>query len=474
MMESDEEVPAVRDAKGVLLVPIDGPTGPTSLGIYRHHAAAAPDGDVLPCLLSAELPGVLPSAFSASSVDAAAVKAGPGRRLLLVVDDAGTLSAAGFKRIMDVLREVFGVDIAFRVRMQFIFNVRGEYSWAPFYESPLFRARKFMNRVKIATLVGAPGPDPARAPDDVLAEFVSRVSADPCGADPCDPWVTARVAAQNAARITADELRDAAGPTALVGATRGGLATAVGAVATAISDDNADALVASFFRLSNGGGEKGIVVRFPYALRSGTSPLGFVTRLEVAVDGVPDGTPSGLARGTTLFWDGRTVPDQIFDEDTAGPDGVHVSAPVAVAQPSDSPISLVCRTETRPGVFRTLDVPLFWGSPAALAVWPTGLGDGTDGKPTVLGRVSGCPGAGKDARLVLAPEAFSVEQYGAVFADLHDSAKLSDIRTAPVPGGRLRINYPAPYGTGPPMRAHLAAMGVKNTKRFKLDRSGSS
>ena len=215
----------LHNAKGIVVVPIEGPTEAVSRSVYDHHVAALPDGDVVPCLIGSELPAVVPGAFSAERVDVSAVGAAPGRRFLLIIDDAGTLSAPEFKRIFDVLKSAFKSEMNFRVRIMFVCNIHGHWAFQPFYESTAFADRRFKSRVMRAIV-----PSPivhSGGNASAVAELVSRVSAGPYGADASDPWVAAQIRAQNTSRPTPADFRDGAEPYSLVASTRSGLAASV-------------------------------------------------------------------------------------------------------------------------------------------------------------------------------------------------------------------------------------------------------
>ncbi len=446
-------LPPLSAAKGIHVVCIRGETWPVSLGLFRNPAE-----NVVVRLIGAQYPAIVPAAITADTFPADALNADTKKRLLVIVDDAGSLSAGQFKLVLTALQKGIGPGFNFKVRIQLIVNRNGGFSWAPFYTSPSFTKRDFFSRIMCSTIEEAPS---ALTLGDELCEFVFRVCEDPFGVDPRDPWVGNRVRAQNAAKPVGDVLRSGA-PTTLAAATRAGLDRAICSLAVLLSDGNTDCLVAAHTYISASGDAKTSVLRYPYSLRSSDGPRGYGTVLEVAVHGLP----AGLFPGVRLIWEGQIVGDEIYDEETVNDAGIHVAAPGAVNSPSQSPVSLVCHWETAPGVYKTVEVPLFWGAPSLVAVRPVGLCVGSERVNIVSGHVVGQMGPQKGGqRLMLCPEVYSVEQYGAAFAQF--SGDLGTVTSAPGKAtDRLCINFPPPYGTGDVKRRHLPAMGIKKCKQF--------
>ena len=457
MADRGARPPLLSDAKGIFVVCLRGPTWPVSRWLLEHPAE-----NVVPVLVGASPPGLLPSEFGNAPLPFEFVNGDTHRRLLLVVDDAGALSAPQLTSLISVLRKGVGVGFNFKVRIQLVVNVNSGFSWAPFYTSPKFVHRDFINRVMVAAVDESLSH---LAADEALGEFVERVCGDPHGADPSDAWVSGQVAAQNAAKPTPASLRSG-GVVTLAAATRGSLDRAVCSLADCLSEGNTDYLVAAYSFLSGSGGEGTATVRFPYGLRSSDGPLGYATVLEV----VATGLPKGLGEGTRIIWEGRTEGDEIFDEDTLE-DGAHATAPAAVSGPSESPITLVGHRTTAAGDRVSVSVPLFFGSPATVAVRPVGLAVGADQTDAVAGHVVGRMGPAKGGpRLMLCPEPYTVEQYCNAFSEY--TGRLSAVTSAPGrPGDRLCLNYSAPAGSAPARTRHVPAMRIKRTKRFGLGSS---
>ena len=454
MTVRDPRTPLLSDAKGIFVVCVRGPTWPVSRWLFQNPAA-----DVVPCLVGARPPAVLPSEIG-GRLPFELVNSTTHKRLLLVVDDAGALSASQFTSLISTVRKGIGVGFNFKVRVQLIVNVNSAFSWAPFYTSPKFLYRDFFARVMLATV---DEPLPHLAADEALGELVERVCGSPHGPDPSDPWVTGCVSAQNSAKPTPASLRSG-GVITLAAATRGGLDRAVCSLADLLSEGNTDYLVAAHAFLSDSGGEGVATVRLPYALRSSDGPLGYGTVLEI----VANGLPGGLGEGTRVVWQGRTDGDEIYDEDTLDSDGRHGIAPAAVASPSESPITLMGYRRTALGAYEPVSVPLFFGSPAVVAVRPVGLCVGGDRADAVAGHVLGRMGPAKGGpRLMLCPELYTSEQYGNALSEY--TGTLSAITSAPGrPKDRLCLRHFASNGSALARVRHVDAMGIKRKKGFTL------